>query len=70
MFDASGFVSYREESEGTWFIKALCQVFTTEACMHHVHKLFQKVMPSFICYYLIFIAYYHLFLFIFISTYF
>ena len=36
-------MSYREESEGTWFIKALCLVFMKEACVYHVDRLLQRV---------------------------
>ena len=38
-----GYVSYREESEGTWFIKALCQIFMEEAHRYHVVSLLDKV---------------------------
>lgn len=38
-----GYVSYREESEGTWFIKALCLIFMEEAHYYHVDRLLERV---------------------------
>jgi len=38
-----GYVSYREESEGTWFIKALCLIFMEEAHCYHVDRLLERV---------------------------
>jgi len=39
----SGYVSYREESEGTWFIKALSLTFMRDAHECHVDRLLQIV---------------------------
>ena len=42
-FLLQGYVSYREESEGTWFIKALCVNFMKYAHEYHVERLLQYV---------------------------
>lgn len=39
----TGYVSYREESEGTWFIKALSLTFMRDAHECHVDRLLQIV---------------------------
>lgn len=39
----SGYVSYREESEGTWFIKALSLTFMRDAHECHIDRLLQIV---------------------------
>jgi len=38
-----GYVAYREESEGAWFIQALCQIFKEEAHCCHVERLLEMV---------------------------
>ena len=40
----AGYVSYREESEGTWFIKALSLTFMRDAHECHVDRLLQIVI--------------------------
>jgi hypothetical protein len=42
-------VSYREESEGTWFIKALCLTFMKHAHECHVDRLLQIVDEQIRC---------------------
>lgn len=42
-FYFAGFVSYREESEGTWFIKALSLTFMRDAHECHIDRLLQIV---------------------------
>lgn len=42
-------MSYREESEGTWFIKAICLTFMRDAHACHVDRLFQIVSPNHTC---------------------
>lgn len=44
-----GYVSYREESEGTWFLKALCLVFMKHANECHVDRLLQIVDEQIRC---------------------
>lgn len=41
-----GYVSYREESEGTWFIKALSLTFMRDAHECHVDRLLQIVIKK------------------------
>lgn len=38
-----GFVSYRDEYNGTWFIQILCEVFMNYAHKVHVRELFDMV---------------------------
>lgn len=42
----TGYVSYREESEGTWFIKALSLTFMRDAHECHVDRLLQIVTST------------------------
>ncbi|XP_015120393.1 caspase Dronc isoform X2 [Diachasma alloeum] len=38
-----GYVSFRDESCGSWFIQILCQVFMNMACSLHIRDLFDKI---------------------------